>query len=319
VARRTDDEHLTLARYAYVPGVTAEEMIIKFHSGSDGYLWVFPRTDHLSIGICATKPNATAGRLEEGLLAFAREHYPEAAGRGLVVKGYFIPSDAAPPARRPGERWALIGDAGGFVDPITREGIAPAMRSAAVLAQHLIAGAGLWRDPAPATPSRPTLTGISLSPSGSEPVEACGAAAAGSAGRDGASAGTGRVTVAPSNPIRTSRGGPFRAEADGGAASSPGTPPLPENLALAHAYKCGFFAESFVERMIWMASGSAAIACVLGDIFEGRQGYRGLKRRLILNALPCGMEMGIGALFGGRPHPDRLPEGSPPSGRRPAA
>ncbi len=242
VASRTSDEHLTLARYAYTQGVPREEIILKFFAGSDGYLWVFPRTDHLSIGICATRPNASAERLEDDLMRFARDHYPEAAREEPAVKGYFIPADPSPPAARRGERWALIGDAGGFVDPVTREGIAPAMRSAEALADSLLIHA------------------------------------------------RGRAAARLRQPL-------------------PATPQLPQNLRLAHAYRRGFYSAAFIERMVWMASESPSIARVLADLFEGRQGYSGLKRRLLLNALPCGMELGLGALLGRRP----------PSRQRPAA
>lgn len=247
-ASRTADTHLTLARYTYTQGVPREEMILKFFSGSDGYLWVFPRTDHVSIGICATRPNSSAARLEENLMEFTKEHYPEAARGEPAVRGYFIPADPSPSVARRGECWALIGDAGGFVDPVTREGIAPAMRSAVQLAASLLAHT-----------HHSSLMGMARWPQRPE--------------------------------------------------SYPATPTLPEDLKLAHAYRKGFYSESFVERMVWMASESPSIARILADLFEGKQGYRGLKRRLLLNALPCGMEVGLGALLGRRT----------PSTRRPAA
>jgi flavin-dependent dehydrogenase len=202
----------------------ARDLVLKFFRGSDGYAWIFPRHDHLSIGICATQGNASASSLERDLVSFMEGGYPEAAGRSGPVKGYFIPADPAPPHAEQGERWALIGDAGGFVDPITREGIAPAMRSAALLAESIL------------THSR-------------------------------------HIEMT-------------------------GTPPLSRHLQLAHAYRRGFFHEDFLEQMIRMAEGSRAIRCVLGDLFSGSQGYQGLKRRLILKALPAGVQMGLGALLG---------------------
>lgn len=266
LAGRPPSSTLTLARYAYVSRVPAgdlERMTLKFFSGSDGYLWVFPRKDHLSIGICAGRDNATAGSLEEDLDAFMRDHYPEAARQGAPVKGYFIPADPEPPSAANGDCWALIGDAGGFVDPVTREGIAPAMRSAVALADRLLGG--------------------SLSP----------------AGEMNAQSGSPRWLAS----MDAVRAGALEIR-------SLTTPPLPPNLRLAHAYKQGFFQEDFVERMIRMAAGSRAIRRVLGDLFGGLQGYRGLKRRLVLNALPCGLEMGLAALRGRR---------ETPSGSRPEA
>ncbi|HXI03813.1 MAG TPA: hypothetical protein VNI57_11620, partial [Candidatus Saccharimonadales bacterium] len=136
-------------------------------------------------------------------------------------------------------------------DPVTREGIAPAMRSAAVLARALLASSARSLGETPVILPR------------------------------------GRVFVA--RPGHTN---------GNGAAAALRTPPLPDNLRLGHLYKKGFFKEEFVEKMVWMSAESRAIRKVLADLFDGRQGYEGLKRRLVINAVRCGLEIGLRSLFG---------------------
>lgn len=140
VAGPVPEHELTLALYAYIPVSDRSDVVLKFHGEFDGYLWVFPRQDHLSIGICASSGTVAPQQLEERLRDFAERHYPES--RAVMtggMHGFFIPAAALPPAagdgRHPPGPWALIGDAGGFADPMTREGIAHAMRSGARLAE----------------------------------------------------------------------------------------------------------------------------------------------------------------------------------------
>lgn len=227
VVRRTlvgrhEDGHLTLGVYAYVPGVPIDDLILKFFGDFDGYAWIFPRTDHVSVGICAGHRRVGAAQLETRLRLFVERHYPEAAFPPESVRGYFIPADPDP-ARVPGDGapgpggggWALVGDAGGFVDPVTREGIAHAMRSAVAVARGL-GERGYLR-----------------------------------------------------------------------------TPTLPGDLAWAHRHAAGFYRRQFLEWMARTASASPAIRGVLADLFTGRQPYGTLKRRLLLNAVPCGLQAGL--------------------------
>ncbi|MDX1622424.1 MAG: NAD(P)/FAD-dependent oxidoreductase [Gemmatimonadota bacterium] len=120
----------------------------KFFPDARGYLWFFPRPDHLSIGLCLwggdggeeTKGAAT----RERLLDLLERQYPELdpeAGKGY---GAFIPTITNPvcwEVDRGGEDWALVGDAGGFVDAITGEGIYYALKSARAWGRALAAGA----------------------------------------------------------------------------------------------------------------------------------------------------------------------------------
>lgn len=118
----------------------------KFFSDARGYLWFFPRPDHLSVGLClwGGETGGTAGReTRQRLLDLLATYYPNLdpdLGKGY---GAFIPTIMNPACwrvPRGGRDWALVGDAGGFVDAITGEGIFYALRSARAWSRALAAG-----------------------------------------------------------------------------------------------------------------------------------------------------------------------------------
>ena len=117
----------------FVHGIRSSEAAISFAADSPGYLWSFPRFDHLAVGIC-TQADAV-----EGVEQLRRDCQHWIAVAALAngstrLAGYSwpIPSldredfDRLPLA---GDRWMLLGDAAGLVDPLTREGIYYALRS----------------------------------------------------------------------------------------------------------------------------------------------------------------------------------------------
>lgn len=124
----------------YIPG-SASEMQVRFFAGLDGYMWMFPRSDHYSAGICGKMNGTTTAELRKRLEACLDEQGVEF--RGAPFYAHLLPSPTAAFLRRApvsGPRWAMIGDAVGFVDPITGEGIYYALRSADLLSRALIAG-----------------------------------------------------------------------------------------------------------------------------------------------------------------------------------
>jgi geranylgeranyl reductase family protein len=130
-------ENFMVAAGYYIPGShhTAQ---IKFLQGLHGYIWVFPRADHFSVGICGGMQGMNTASLRRVL----EDSLPEF---GLNLNGaqfyaHIIPCLTVNALRHPfaGEEWAMIGDAAGFVDPITGEGIYYSLRSAELLA-HAIA------------------------------------------------------------------------------------------------------------------------------------------------------------------------------------
>jgi flavin-dependent dehydrogenase len=138
----TPATRLTMAAGWFSPG--SSEMLVRFSPGLSGYLWLFPRPDHVGVGICAplaaVPTRELLGRLEREV---ARSFPALAHGPGDGTYAHTIPSPSADPAsitEIAGERWALVGDAAALADPITGEGIYGALRSAATLADTLRAG-----------------------------------------------------------------------------------------------------------------------------------------------------------------------------------
>jgi len=136
----------------YLPGVDEETVTLRFYAGLDGYLWVFPRLDHAAVGICDTLGRRPAADLRALLDRFVRARYGADALDRAVGYAALIPG--APPApddaTLQGDGWALAGDCGRAVDPLTREGIYFAMVSADLLADAIAAGrpgdyAPAWR------------------------------------------------------------------------------------------------------------------------------------------------------------------------------
>ena len=132
-------EDLMIAVGYYIPG-SHDKVQIQFFEHLDGYLWVFPRADHFSAGICGRMEGGASSRELRALLERSL------AELGLDLKGgtfyaHIIPSLAAGlfrTRRFAGTHWATIGDAAGFVDPITGEGLYYALASAELLGQALL-------------------------------------------------------------------------------------------------------------------------------------------------------------------------------------
>jgi len=117
--------------YAEVPRSRyARRAVVEFGIVPGGYGWIFPKGDHLNVGV--------GGWLHQGphlrshLSRLCREHrIPEDAVSD--VRGYRLP------LRRPGSpaargRTALVGDAAGLVDPVSGDGIYEALLSAKLAA-----------------------------------------------------------------------------------------------------------------------------------------------------------------------------------------
>jgi len=137
-ALTANDLELTLGYF--VP--TEEDIIkVKFLKEFEGYLWSFPRADHLSVGICAKMGQGPTQQLRRHLDDFvADERIPM---QGAQFYSHVLPSPQAQTIRGrriAGKNWAMAGDAAACVDPITGEGLYYALRSGDLLAQALIDG-----------------------------------------------------------------------------------------------------------------------------------------------------------------------------------
>jgi flavin-dependent dehydrogenase len=117
--------------YGPAPGSRyARRAVIEFGVVPGGYGWVFPKGDHVNVGVGGWLHEGP--RLRAHLARLCREHViPVDAIRD--VRGYRLP------LRRPGSpaargRVALVGDAAGLVDPVSGDGIYEAFLSARLAA-----------------------------------------------------------------------------------------------------------------------------------------------------------------------------------------
>lgn len=112
----------------------ADGPVIAFGDVRLGYLWIFPKRDHFSVGIAALHPRP--GELQ-ATLARAMTRYGISL-EGVPLHGHPLPiyTRREPIAT---SRTLLVGDAAGLVDPLTGEGIRLAIKSGQLAAQALVA------------------------------------------------------------------------------------------------------------------------------------------------------------------------------------
>ena len=111
----------------YVPS-EQEHIDIQFFPKFEGYIWVFPRNGHLSVGICgkgepAPVPAASASSGTWRRRIFRLQAPP------LQPRAAFAAEASWRSNRVSGDGWIAVGDAAGLVDPITGEGLYYAIRS----------------------------------------------------------------------------------------------------------------------------------------------------------------------------------------------
>ena len=140
LARAFTRPELSIATGFFLHGATSDEILLEFVADPPGYIWSFPRPDHLAVGICAA---SDAGVSAAALRGRVRQWIDRTGiGAGSTVEPYSwpIPSLAAADLDQlaiAGSGWYLVGDAAGVVDPITREGIFYALQSAAFAARAI--------------------------------------------------------------------------------------------------------------------------------------------------------------------------------------
>ncbi|HXS93219.1 MAG TPA: NAD(P)/FAD-dependent oxidoreductase [Candidatus Limnocylindrales bacterium] len=125
----------------YVPG-ERHHIDIQFLPGIEGYIWVFPRCGHSSVGICGK--GRPALELRKVLEDYMTRH--EIPWKGAAFYSHLLPCLDTPSWKQnrvSGEGWMAVGDAAGLVDPITGEGLYYAIRSADLAAQAVLAETSL--------------------------------------------------------------------------------------------------------------------------------------------------------------------------------
>ena len=112
----------------------AHTLVFDFGDVRQGYAWVFPKAQVLSVGIMGLRPKP--GELQAGLRRLAAAH--GLALDGVEIHGHPIPVYLR---REPLQtrRVLLVGDAAGLADPLSGEGIRLAITSGQLAAQALLA------------------------------------------------------------------------------------------------------------------------------------------------------------------------------------
>src|SRR5271166_6284762 len=133
-------DELEMTQGYFVPQ-TAEQIIIKFLPEFEGYIWSFPRADHLSLGICGSMAAHTSTELKTHLHAFAATEKMSTENAKFYSHVLPSPQESTLSNRAVmGHNWALCGDAAAWVDPLTGEGLFYAMRSGELLGRALAEG-----------------------------------------------------------------------------------------------------------------------------------------------------------------------------------
>ena len=136
VGLRPEDLAVTLGYF--IPGDVPSHMKIYFVPEFEGYIWSFPRPNHISYGLITRSVPGWTARAKMLLSNFIIADL----GAEVLEQAEFY--SAPVPCLGPrswknnsiaGPRWALVGDAAGLVDPITGEGIYYAFKSAQILAE----------------------------------------------------------------------------------------------------------------------------------------------------------------------------------------
>ena len=146
---------------APLPASGTAPTVVAFLPRWVGYAWAFPRPDHISFGIATTQDAFEHQPLDDLLWRFMVSYYQqredakvnfwnadESNGETASIRNQLRETADRYAARIPGlaattwdnrnvcgKDWALLGDAAGFADPVTGEGIYYALRSAELFAE----------------------------------------------------------------------------------------------------------------------------------------------------------------------------------------
>jgi flavin-dependent dehydrogenase len=133
-------DELEMTQGYFVPQ-TAEAITVKFLRNFEGYIWSFPRCDHLSVGICGSMAAHNSTELKNHLQSFVSKQ--KICTEGAQFYSHVLPSPQESTLSERtvlGNNWALIGDAAAWVDPLTGEGLFYAMKSGDLLGRALAEG-----------------------------------------------------------------------------------------------------------------------------------------------------------------------------------
>jgi geranylgeranyl reductase family protein len=147
---KPDKDHYCAGLRMYYEGVTgfSEDNAIELHFYKEllpGYFWVFPLADgkaNVGIGMLTSFIQKNRINLKKELLEIIERH-PNVADRFKNARpleepqGFPLPLGSKKRSIS-GNRYLLLGDAASLINPLSGEGIANAIRSGRVAAEHLI-------------------------------------------------------------------------------------------------------------------------------------------------------------------------------------
>ncbi len=154
VARRVDapidreEPPCSVAVYTYWSGVRVDDGEMYSRAGERRMVGVWPTNDDLVMTyVAAPATDLEAVRADpEGSLLWAMDRCGDLGERiraGRREHRVVVTPDVPNRVRRPyGQGWALVGDAGLVMDPVTGMGIADAFRDAELLTEAIVAGLG---------------------------------------------------------------------------------------------------------------------------------------------------------------------------------
>jgi len=159
------DMEVAFGYRAPLPEKTAAPTVIAFLPKWIGYAWAFPRVDHISFGIATTQEAFDHKALDDLMWQFMIGYYQQrehakakiwskvdnesartiektlrATAERYAARIPGLADKTWEKRRASGENWALLGDAAGFADPVTGEGIYYALRSAELFADAFLEG-----------------------------------------------------------------------------------------------------------------------------------------------------------------------------------
>jgi flavin-dependent dehydrogenase len=162
---QASDMEVAFGYRAPLPELGEAPTVIAFLPKWVGYAWAFPRLDHISFGIATTqdafehkalddllwqfmigyyrqRENAKANiwKTEHGVAASAIEKNLRGTAERYAARIPGLADETWDTRRACGPGWALLGDAAGFADPVTGEGIYYALRSAELFAEAFLTG-----------------------------------------------------------------------------------------------------------------------------------------------------------------------------------
>jgi geranylgeranyl reductase family protein len=114
----------------------ARRAVVELADIPGGYGWVFPKGDHVNVGVGAWQEQGP--RIREHLARVCRAHGLD-TGQLESLRGHRLP------LRRPGtlvanDRGLLVGDAAGLIDPVSGDGMYECFVSSRLAAEAILAG-----------------------------------------------------------------------------------------------------------------------------------------------------------------------------------